>query len=776
VTEAEVKARRLADTETPARGLEGLPSRRQPWSPWQSLGAALLALLLTLSHIGVGSLSASSLSFLPADGIAPPALALYLLIAIGIVCLAVALARAWRALRQAKASAWEATARADQLEREVLEHQRIEEAWLQREERYRTPLDQSEDYTRFLLDTKGKPTSWNSGVRRVLGYDKVDFLQLSAADLYTAEDREAGIPERDLTEATERGRASSERWFVRKDGSRFWASMSMSSVKDRQGRLLGFSKRLRDLSETKHAEEELRRKQETLELALEAGGLGTWEYELATGEMHWDARAKAHFGLLSDATVTHPAWLEALHPEDQEPTRKRWEHAVRDRSPFSAEYRVIWPDGSIHSIMAVGQCTFDEATGEPLSIAGVMLDLTERRRAEEHLQESLRLEAVGRLAGGIAHDLNNMLAAILGFSEFLDRSLEPDDPRRADVGQISRAADRSAGLTRQLLAFARRELIQPQVLDINAVVRNAGALLPSILGENVELGLQLAPDLGVVYADPRQIEQTLMNLVLNARDAMPQGGRVTIETKTVRFEPGSRASREVADAASTGNFTMLAVTDTGHGMGAATLQRIWEPFFTTKSPGQGTGLGLSSVYGAAKQSGGFVWADSEPGRGTTVQVYWPEVLAEPEPLGEPSGLPEVEGGSETVLIVEDEELVRAFVVRALRSHGYQCREARDAGEALRLLEQGQARIDLVITDVVMPGMSGGALGDRLALLRPGLPVLYTSAFVDEDVIRRGLLEQGRPFLQKPCTPRDLARKVREVLDAAASIRDRAETV
>jgi two-component system, cell cycle sensor histidine kinase and response regulator CckA len=267
----------------------------------------------------------------------------------------------------------------------------------------------------------------------------------------------------------------------------------------------------------------------------------------------------------------------------------------------------------------------------------------------------------------------------------------------------------------------------------------------------------------------------LMNLVLNARDAMPRGGRVTIETKTVRLDPGSGASQQAAEGAPTGSFAMLAVTDTGHGMEAATLQRIWEPFFTTKPRGQGTGLGLSSVYGAAKQSGGFVWADSEPGRGTTVQVYWPEVHTEPEPVAESSRLPEVAGGSETVLIVEDEDLVRAFVVRALRSHGYQCREARNAGEALRLLEK-EARVDLVITDVVMPGMSGGGLGDRLALLRPGLPVLYTSAFVDEDVIRRGLLEQGRPFLQKPCTPNDLARKVREVLDAAASTRDQAETV
>jgi CheY-like chemotaxis protein len=297
-----------------------------------------------------------------------------------------------------------------------------------------------------------------------------------------------------------------------------------------------------------------------------------------------------------------------------------------------------------------------------------------------------------------------------------------------------------------------------------------------MLGENIELVLELAPDLSAVYADGRQIEQTLMNLVLNARDAMPQGGRVTIETKMVRFEPGSRGLQDLAADAPTGSFAMLAVSDTGHGMEAATLQRIWEPFFTTKPPGQGTGLGLSSVYGTAKQSGGFVWAESEPGGGTSVQVYWPEVRTEPEPLGEASGLPEVRGGSETVLIVEDEDLVRALVVRALRSRGYQCREARDANEALRLLEREQAQIDLVITDVVMPGMSGGGLGDRLALLRPELPVLYTSAFVDEDVIRRGLLEQGRPFLQKPCSPRDLARKVREVLDAATSARDQAKTV
>ena len=563
---------------------------------------------------------------------------------------------------------------------------------------------------------------------------------------------------------------------MRKDGTRLWASVATSSVNDRQGRLLGFSQRLRDLSHSKGIELQLRRKQGALELAIEAAGLGSWEYDLATDEMLWDARAKALFGLPEDVIVAHPGWIEALHPEDQAAARAQWDEAVRERSRFSAEYRVIWPDGGIHSIMSVGQCAIDPATGEPHHVAGVMLDLTERRRTEEHLQETLRMEAVGRLAGGIAHDLNNMLAAILGFSDLLEHNLGADDPRREDTRQISRAAERSAALTRQLLAFARRELIQPQMLDINTVVRHSRPMLSTLLGENVELSLQLSSQVLVVYADARQVEQTLVNLVVNARDAMPQGGRVTIETKGVILDPDSRAARELGEGAPSGSFAMLAVTDTGHGMDTATLQRMWEPFFTTKPSGQGTGLGLSSVYGSAKQSGGFVWADSEPGRGTTVQVYWPQVRSAPEPLVEASGELEIRGGNETVLIVEDESLVRALLVRALRSHGYGCLEARDASEALRMLEHDEAAVDLVITDVVMPGMSGGGLGDRLALLRPDLPVLYTSAYVDEDVIGRGLLEEGLPFLQKPCTPRELARKVREVLDGAASARDQAETL
>lgn len=634
------------------------------------------------------------------------------------------------------------------------------------EERFRTPLDEVENYAIVLLDPSGHPTSWNPGVRRVLGYEKAEFLRTDAADLYPAEARARGTPAADLAEAASHGRFTVDRWMVRKDGTRFWGSISTTGVHDRQGKLLGFARRLRDLSEHKEVEDRLQRKQEALELALEAAGLGTWEHDFATGDVWMDARGRAQFGLAPDAPVTRDAWLATIHPDDRERVLMRWEQALRDRAPYSAEYRVVWPDGTVHWVMTVGRCITDQPTGTPRAFTGVVLDLTERRRTEEQLQEGLRLEAVGRLAGGIAHDLNNMLAAIMGFGDLLARSFDPGDPRAADVEQISRAAARSASLTRQLLAFARRELIQPRPLDLNTIIHHVRAMLPPVLGENVVLELRLGGELGVVYADARQIEQIIMNLVLNARDAMPQGGRVTIETSTLELGPGAAGPHADADRGLSGRFTMLAVSDTGHGMDAATLQRIWEPFFTTKARGRGTGLGLSSVYGAAKQSGGFVWADSEPGKGTTVQVYWPEIRDAPAPAAEPADRRPLTGGDETLLIVEDEELVRALAVRALETYGYTCREAPDASRALRLLEPRDVAVDLVIADVVMPGMSGRELSEQLARIRPGLPVLFISAFTDEDVIRRGMLEQGRPFLQKPFTPQELARAVRSALDAA----------
>jgi two-component system cell cycle sensor histidine kinase/response regulator CckA len=693
------------------------------------------------------------------DPIALVGLALYVQTGVGIVFLAAAQRTAHL---RVNAAAIQSAAQAEQLRREVAARRRAEEAHRRTEERYRTPADQVKDYALFMLDRHGQTASWNEGVERVLGYTKAEFVRAPVAMLYPEEDQAAGLPQQELAEAVAHGDVTTERWLVRKGGKRFWASESTSRIYGREGQVLGFAKRLRDLSGLREVQDELRRNQEALQLAHEAAQLATWDHDLLTGEMRWDARAKALFGFTPDTTITDALWANAVYPADLASCREVWSRALRERKPFSVEFRVVWPDGTLHWITAVGQATFDAATGTAVRLTGVMLDGTERREAEERLQEVLRLEAIGRLAGGIAHDLNNMLVAILGFSDLLSRSLEPRDPRLRDVEQITEAAGRSAKLTRQLLAFARRELIQPQHLELNAIVARAEGMLRSVLGENIEFLLERSPDAGVIYADPSQVEQIVMNLVLNARDAMPQGGRLTLETASLALG-GSTAFPAVAGSAEAGErYVMLAVRDTGHGMDALTLQRMWEPFFTTKPAGKGTGLGLAAVYGAVKQSGGFVWAESQPSRGTTVSVYWPQVLHGPEQLLAPSTVRYREGGTETLLIVEDEALVRALTVRTLEELGYRCLEAPSAGVALRLIDEG-VRPDLVITDVVLPEISGAEFGERLAHLRPELPVMYTSGFSDEDVIRRGLLRSGRPFLQKPFTPSDLARKVREVL-------------
>jgi signal transduction histidine kinase/ActR/RegA family two-component response regulator len=471
----------------------------------------------------------------------------------------------------------------------------------------------------------------------------------------------------------------------------------------------------------------------------------------------------------------HLRWADVIHPDDLGPTEELHERALLEGKPFSAEYRVVWPDRSIHWIAAAGRGVVDPTSGRPLRMRGILLDITERKETEQRLEEVLRLESIGRLAGGIAHDLNNMLAAILGFSDLLGQSLTPQDPRRADVDQIIRAAQRSAELTRQLLAFARRELIQPRALDLNAVVRMAEAILRPVLGENVALVLRLAPSCGVIFADPGRVEQILINLVLNARDAMPQGGRVTVETSLVSFETVAPKRRGEADDSPSSRYVMLSVSDTGHGMDPATLQRIWEPFFTTKPTGHGTGLGLSMVYGSVKQSGGFVWADSTLGSGTVIQAYWPEIQAEPEEVARTEDASPVRGGTESILIAEDDAVLRALTVRTLRQQGYRCLAAENAEEALEVLRSGEI-VDLLVTDVVMPGMSGGTLGEHLSRERPGVPILFISGFAGEDVIRRGLLAAGRPFLQKPFTPDEVARKVREVLDRAATGRPRTQAV
>jgi len=388
-------------------------------------------------------------------------------------------------------------------------------------------------------------------------------------------------------------------------------------------------------------------------------------------------------------------------------------------------------------------------------------DVTDQRRLQQQVLQSQKMEAVGRLAGGVAHDFNNLLTVITSYSDLLLEDLAPGDAKRDDLEQVRKAADGAAALTRQLLAFSRQQVVEPRVVSLNTVVEGLQKILRRVIGEDIEVTITLAPDLGSVRADVGQLEQVLMNLVVNARDAMPTGGRLTVETANVEHDPEYARDRE---AAAVRRFAMLAVTDTGCGMDEATKARIFEPFFTTKETGKGTGLGLATVYGIVKQAGGFIWVYSEPGQGTSFKVYLPAVDATAERTTAAATTP-APRGTETVLLVEDAAAVRAVTKQVLERQGYTVLEAPDGEAALRLAQRHRGVVHLLLTDVVMPRLNGRELAERLVRLRPDVKVLYASGYTDDSVVRHGILESGTAYLQKPFSPESLARKVRDVLDA-----------
>jgi two-component system, cell cycle sensor histidine kinase and response regulator CckA len=402
-----------------------------------------------------------------------------------------------------------------------------------------------------------------------------------------------------------------------------------------------------------------------------------------------------------------------------------------------------------------------DGTGQVVFYETFARDITERRQLESQLLQAQKMEAVGRLAGGVAHDFNNLLTVILSYSDLLLEDLPSDAPDREDVEEIRKAAIAASTLTRQLLAFSRQQVLQPRVLDVNEVIAGTEKLLGRLLGEDVRFTTTLAAKLGAVKVDPGQLEQIIMNLAVNARDAMPRGGRLTIETANVELDEAYVRGHPLAQP---GRYVMLAVTDTGVGMDAATQARIFEPFFTTKEPGKGTGLGLATVHGIVKQHGGSIWVYSEPGRGTSFKIYLPRV---DEPVSPHVATPaEAVGGSETVLVTEDVAAVRAVAKQMLERQGYTVLEAPDGEAAITLVEQYAEVIHLLLTDVVMPDVSGRELATRLQALRPHLKVLYMSGYTDDAIVRHGILEEGIAYLQKPFTPDTLARKVRAVLDGA----------
>jgi two-component system, cell cycle sensor histidine kinase and response regulator CckA len=456
--------------------------------------------------------------------------------------------------------------------------------------------------------------------------------------------------------------------------------------------------------------------------------------------------------------------FEQVHPDDRQIVLGAAAEARRTGVGRRIEYRMRHKDGSWIYLESTAS-PVKNAKGKVENLVIVNRDISERRRLEEQLRQSQKMDAIGRLSGGVAHDFNNLLGVIIGYAEILQERIPETDSMRAPVDQIIKAGSRASSLTKQLLAFSRQQVMEPKILVLNAVVSDTEKMLRRLIGEDIELLTSLDRTLGKIRADQGQIEQVIMNLVVNARDAMPEGGRLVIETSN--FEIDDTFARRYAYPVLPGSYVLLTVSDNGVGMDTATQQRIFEPFFTTKEKGKGTGLGLSLVYGVVKQSGGYIDVVSTRGKGTTFNIYLPRVgqdVVDTKTIG--PDRPEELRGTETILLVEDEDTLRALTRHLLELYGYRVLEACDGSQALRLSEHTTYEIHLLLTDVVMPGISGRALADQLKQKRPDMKIVFMSGYTGQRVGEKEILEPGSLFLQKPFTRESLARKIREALDVS----------
>jgi PAS domain S-box-containing protein len=513
-----------------------------------------------------------------------------------------------------------------------------------------------------------------------------------------------------------------------------------------------------ELRKRRQAESELRASEERFRLLAHHSRDGFWFVGLQPQLVLYVSPAvEAIWGRTAQEFYTDAdAWWNGIDPADRPRVRAAWDACADGRLPrFEEEFRVIHSDGSARLVVNAGTTVFDAASGSA-HMSGLVRDITERTQLELELRQSQKMEGIGQLAGGIAHDFNNLLTIIQGNSDLALDELDPSSPSHADICEIKRAAMSAAALTKQLLAFGRRQVLQPRAIALRTVTLDVQNMLSRLIGDNIELKLALDEPAGSVLADPGQIEQVIINLVVNARDAMPDGGCITISTATVSHRiKGVRS--DVCER--------LIVSDNGIGMDSATRERIFEPFFTTKPIGYGTGLGLSTVHGIVKQSGGELHVSTAPGEGTSFTIYFPQVTTEGEAILTPS-TPRGSTGSETILVVEDQPALRELVRRVLEQKGYRVLEAPNGEQAVRVAESSVRPIQLVITDVVMPGMNARAMAERIRGTWPTARVLYMSGYHDDDVMLQSLASAKVDFLQKPFLPYDLAEKVRAVLERA----------
>jgi two-component system cell cycle sensor histidine kinase/response regulator CckA len=603
----------------------------------------------------------------------------------------------------------------------------------------------------------GIVTSWNAAAERIFGYTAAEMIGQSIYRLIPPELHDL---EGEVLRRVSRGEPVqfSEAERVRKDGERIHISLTVSPIRDASGKVVGASSIKRDITRQKRTESDLAEAStRSLNLAQALDSAQTIIRDLDDRITYWSSGSARLYGWTAEEVLGRRSHdlLQTTFPVDLVEiqalllARGRWEgelsHVARDgRQVYVASQWVLRRDEN----------------QTPVSVTEVNTDITARRQAEERIRQHDRMEVVGQLAGGVAHEANNQMTVVLGATEFLLARTDLPEVVRNDLEQVRGAAERTAAITGQLLAFSRRQVLQPQVLEVDEVVQGLDGMLRRALGDRSTLELQLRGRACRVLADPGQLAQVLLNLVLNAKDAMPLGGRLMIETGPVELTEQYARTHPGVEIRP-GPYVMLSVSDTGQGISPEGMRHIFEPFYTTKPIGKGTGLGLATVYGIIKQSGGYVWVYSELGHGTAFKIYLP-LEGGTVSVPEVPPLPERSPG-EHVLIVEDEPTVLYMTSRALQEHGYHVLEASDGPEALRLVEQSYGALDLIISDVIIPGLDGTELARRAAKVRPGLPVLFMSGYTDDDIVRRGLIDRDQPFLQKPFTPDALIRRVAEIL-------------
>lgn len=780
------------------------------------------------------------------------------------------------------------------------------DGFLAGESHYRILVEGITDHAIFMLDNDGIVVSWNTGAERIKGYRADEIIGQHFSKFYSTEDIVRREPWNELEIAKSAGRFEDEGWRIRKDGSRVWASVVITALRDSDGTLIGFANLTRDITERRRmaeAEAAFVRKLEesSLELNRDRHELQARDREdrfrqLADNidevffvidaqlreTLYINLAYEKVWGRSCQSVYENPkSFMDPLPTEDRLRLQEHMSLIRRGERPDKVVFRVVQPGGTVRWLLAhavpirnvqgevyriagvalditesrkaqlaleeiaaryqkLTETSFDaiavsenglireanrgyvkmfgydrmeemigrrvvdfvaeesrpeverriaegiegtyelvgqrkdsrkillEATGSTHTIGGrparitALRDMTEKRTLEDQFRQSQKMEAVGRLAGGVAHDFNNLLTVIMSYADMLLEGLSPQDPRGEDLGEIRKAAVTAASLTRQLLSFSRQQVIAPRPVNLNDIVATSEKLLKRLIGEDIELVTILTNETIVVMIDPGQLEQVIMNLAVNARDAMLPGGKLLLETSSAMMDAEFARGHWPANP---GHFALLTVTDTGTGMDEATQARIFEPFFTTKEIGKGTGLGLATVYGIVKQSNGFIWVYSEPGLGTTFKIYLPLVDEPAKQLDGPVTLSEPPVGTETVLLAEDAAAVRAAARQILERYGYTVLEAPSGKDALSIASKRQGPIHLLLTDVVMPEMSGRELTEQFASLRPDAKVLYMSGYTDDAIVRHGILGPGIAYLQKPFSPETLARKVREVLDS-----------